>query len=64
MATLLEKPKILVKNGKPEAIVLGIKAYERLLELAEEKEDLAELRRIKKGTVTFRPLSNYLTGRV
>lgn len=60
MAITLEKPQIIVKNGKPKSVVLGIKDYQLLLELAEDKEDLAELHRIKKGKTSFRELGNYL----
>ena len=50
--------------SKPQAVVLNIKDYERLLEAAEEKDDLAELRRIKKGRTLFREIEAYLRERV
>jgi len=40
--------------------ILDIKKYERLLEAAEEKTDLAELHRIKKDKTSFRELKEYL----
>ena len=64
MSTLLEKTQVIVKNGKPRAVILDIKKYESLLEMAEDREDLAELRRIKKGKIAFRILDDYLKIRV
>ena len=55
-----QKPKIVLKNGKPQSVVLSIDMYERLLELVEDKQDLLEVRRIKKQGVSFKELSNVL----
>lgn len=60
MSTVLEKTQVIVRNGKPRAVILDIKKYEFLLEMAEDREDLAELRRIKKGKTAFRRLEDYL----
>lgn len=57
-------PQIIVRNGKPSAIILDLNKYKRLLEIAEEKEDLLELLRIKKGKTSFRELKTYLETRV
>ena len=59
MAIITEKLKILIKNGKPRSVVLDIKDYKHLLELAEDKEDLAELKRLKKGGESFTILERY-----
>jgi len=56
MATIREKTQIITRGGQPQSIILDIKKYERLLEAAEEKTDLAELRLIKKGKTSFREL--------
>ena len=64
MAHISAKTKVIIENGKPTAVVLNIRRYEKLLELAEEKEDLAELRRIRKDKPSFKPLSDYLKKRV
>ncbi|MEK7077952.1 MAG: hypothetical protein AAB911_00085 [Patescibacteria group bacterium] len=58
MSTLL-KERIIFKNGKPQAVVLDIDRYKKLLEIAQEKEDLAELRQIKKSKTYFRDLQDY-----
>ena len=60
MLTITLRPQLVVRNGKPQAVVLDIKEYERLLETAEEKEDLAELARIKRGKTSFRELKTHL----
>jgi len=60
MPAILEKLQIIMKNGKPNAVVLGIKKYERLLEMAEDREDLLELRKIKRGKVSFGKLEDYI----
>lgn len=60
MTTTLIKHKIISRNGKPEAVILGLEEYERLLETAEDKEDLAEIKQIKKGKTSFRRLEDYL----
>lgn len=64
MPIVLDRPQIITKNGRPKAVILDIKKYEHLLEMAEDKEDLVELRRIKKGKVIFRELKDYLKKRV
>ncbi len=60
MSNVTVKPGIIVKSGKPTAVVLDIRIYEHLLEAAEEKDDLLELRRIKKSKTSFRVLEDFL----
>lgn len=60
MTTSQINPQIITRNGRPQAVILDIRRYERLLETAEEKEDLAELRRIKKGKTSFLELEQYI----
>ena len=64
MAAVETKPQIIIRNGKPRAVILDIRKYEQLLEIAEEKEDLAELKRIKRTKTSFRDLREYLLKRV
>ncbi len=50
------KPNIVVKNGKPVAVLVGIEEYEALLEAAEQAADLRAIRAMKKAdweTVSF-----------
>ncbi len=60
MLTTIQKPRIILKNGKPQSVVLSIRVYERLLELAEDKEDLLELKRIKRQGTNFKELSKIM----
>ena len=60
MTTSTLNPKIVLKNGKLDAVVLDISDYEKLLEIAEDKEDLAELKKIKAGKTSFRNIDAYL----
>ena len=60
MPTITIKPQIVIKNGKPNAVVLNIKDYEKILGALEDKSDLAELKRIKKGKISFRSIDAYL----
>lgn len=50
------KPQIVVKNGKPVAVLVSIEEYEALLEAAEQAADLRAIRAMKKAdweTVSF-----------
>lgn len=60
MTLAISKPQIVLRNGKPQAVVLDIKEYKYLLEAAEENEDLAELKRIKKSKTHFKELGAVL----
>ena len=46
MATILAKPKMITKNGKPNAVVLDIREYKRLLKIVREEPD--ELTSVQK----------------
>jgi len=61
--TNTKDPDIIVKNGKPQAVILDIKEYEKLLESAEESNDLSEFRKIKKSKPSFKSLDSYLATR-
>jgi prevent-host-death family protein len=50
------KPQVVVKNGKPVAVIVSIDDYEALLEAAEQASDLRAIRAMKKSdwdTVSF-----------
>lgn len=57
---------IISKNiiQKGNTVILPRKEYERLLEAAEEKNDLRELQRTQKGKTSFRELNECLRARV
>ena len=55
-------PQIVVRNGKPTAVILDIRDYEKLLERLEDAHDLRRLRSMRKGKLKFRPLGAVLAG--
>lgn len=57
---LTEGPQFVIKEGKPTAVILSIRDYEELLQRVEDAEDLAELRRLRKATLKFRPFEEFL----
>lgn len=54
------KPQVIMKNGEPEAVIINIKDYRRLLERLEDKEDIADLEKIRKGVLRVRKFSDFL----
>ena len=57
---MLQNPRFIIKNGKPDAVILPIKEYQKVLERMEEREDVAELKKIKRSKTHFRALEEYL----
>ena len=60
MANANLQPQIVTLNGRPKAVILDIQEYERLLQAAEDRKDINELKRIKKGKTNFREFKDYL----
>ena len=61
MAKLLEaKPKVIVENNKPSAVILDIKTYQEILERLEDVEDLAELKEMRRKKLSFRKFTDFL----
>ncbi len=56
-------PEIVLRNGKPAAVILDIAQYEELLERAEDTYDLARLRAMRGKPLRFKPLADFLQGR-
>ncbi|MGH8092499.1 MAG: type II toxin-antitoxin system prevent-host-death family antitoxin [Chthoniobacterales bacterium] len=57
------EPEVVTRNGKPVSVILPIKAYKELIERAEDAEDIAWLRKMRKKPLRYRPLSEYLADR-
>lgn len=57
------KPQVVVKNGKPVAVLLDIDDYESLLELAEQKDDMKAIRAMKKRDWQTTSFDEYLQKR-
>ncbi len=62
MKTKTEKrsPEIVIRDGKPAAVILDIDEYQEMLERLEDLEDLRELEKLRKGTPKFRKLEDFL----
>lgn len=57
---LKSRPQVVIKNGRPNAVIIDIKDYQNLLERLEDKEDLADLQKMRKGTLHFRKFDDFL----
>ena len=52
--------EIIVKNGKPSRVILDIEEYKKLLERAEDLEDIRMLGEMRKGQMKFKKLEDFL----
>jgi PHD/YefM family antitoxin component YafN of YafNO toxin-antitoxin module len=52
-----------MKNGKPNAVIIDIKDYRKMLERLEDKEDLDDLVKIRTSTPSFRKFDDFLAER-
>lgn len=55
-----KKPEIVLRDGKPKAVIIDIDEYQEMLERLEDIEDLKLLRGIRKNTLRFRKLEDFL----
>jgi PHD/YefM family antitoxin component YafN of YafNO toxin-antitoxin module len=53
-------PEIVIRGGKPAAVILDIKEYRALLERLEDAEDLKTLDAMRKKPLKFRKLEDFL----
>lgn len=53
-------PEIILREGKPSAVILDIEDYRELLERLEDLEDLAVLQEMRRKTLKFRKLDDFL----
>ena len=56
------EPEIVMRGGKPAAVILDIDEYRSLLERLEDAEDLKMLNRMRKRPLKFRKLDDFLRG--
>ena len=49
-----------MRGGKPTAVILSIEDYRKLLQRAEDAEDLKTLRAMRKRPLKFRKLEEFL----
>ena len=60
MKTKSSTPEIVLRKGKPAAVILDIEEYRDMLERLEEIEDLKALEAMRKKPIKFRRLEDFL----
>ena len=58
-----KSPEIVLREGKPAAVILDIDQYRLMLERLEDVDDLKMLRRMRKKPLKFRKLEDFLKER-
>jgi prevent-host-death family protein len=53
-------PEIIIRQGRPAAVILDIDEYRKLLERLEDIEDLMMLEQMRKKPLKFRKLEEFL----
>jgi PHD/YefM family antitoxin component YafN of YafNO toxin-antitoxin module len=53
-------PEIVLREGKPAAVILDIEEYREMLERLEDMEDLNMLEQMRKTPLKFRRLNEFL----
>ena len=53
-------PEIILRGGKPSAVILDISDYKEMLERLEDIEDLKMLEKMRKKPQSFKPLADFL----
>ncbi len=53
-------PEIILRDGKPSAVILDIEDYRQMLERLEDLEDLEMLKEMRKRPLKFRKLEDFL----
>ncbi|HBR16121.1 MAG: hypothetical protein A3G39_05410 [Deltaproteobacteria bacterium RIFCSPLOWO2_12_FULL_43_16] len=59
-ATKKKNPEIVLKNGRPAAVILDIDTYKEMLKQLEDMEDLRTLEDMRKKPLKFRKLDDFL----
>ncbi len=53
-------PEIILRGGRPAAVILDIDEYQEMLERLEDMEDLKALTEMRKKPLKFRGLEEFL----
>lgn len=53
-------PEIVLRGGKPAAVILDIEEYRKMLERLEDMEDLKMLEEMRKRPLKFKKLETFL----
>ncbi len=57
------KPEVVLRDGKPAAVILEIEEYREMLEQLEQVEDLKALEALRRRPLKFRRLEDFLEER-
>lgn len=60
MKTKAKTPEIVLRNGKPAAVIVPIEDYRAMLERLEDAKDLKALSEMRKKPLRFRRLEDFL----
>jgi hypothetical protein len=63
MKATFPEPEIVTRKGKPVSVILPLKDYEKLLERAQDADDVSWLKRARRKPLQYRPLEDYLAER-
>ena len=55
-----KEPEIILREGKPAAVILDIDVYQELLERLEDAEDLKILAEMRQKPLKFKRLEDFL----
>ena len=58
--TKRKSPEIILREGKPRAVILDIEDYQEMLERLEDLDDLKTLEQMRKRPLSFRTLDEFL----
>jgi len=53
-------PEVIIRNGKPAAVIIDMKEYQEMLERLEDVEDLEALEKLRKKPLKFKTLEDFL----
>lgn len=56
----LNRPEVVLKNGKPSAVIIEINDYLEMLEKLEDVEDIKTLAAMRKKPLKFKSLDDFL----
>ncbi|MFH0982277.1 MAG: type II toxin-antitoxin system Phd/YefM family antitoxin [Planctomycetota bacterium] len=63
MGSVCRKPELVLRDGKPAAVILDIREYEKLLERVEDVYDRKRLKAQRKKCLQFKKLDDFLSER-
>jgi PHD/YefM family antitoxin component YafN of YafNO toxin-antitoxin module len=55
-----KNPEIILRDGKPAAVIIDINEYQEILERLEDMEDVRVLEEMKRKPLKFRKLEDFL----